>query len=106
MATRRHTITGGPSKFDLMTSQYLGDWKHRQSVVFTLVNSHTISNEDRYFVIGSSEERYFVINGAEREDGTGESWLIKGWSADTAQGIKFIGCYSTQTRKGWIEYQD
>lgn len=68
MATQREfTITGGPSKFDLMISLFYGGTHQRMGVHFQLDNPGVSGAEVNVF-----------IDQIQREDGSGESWNISG----------------------------
>lgn len=92
---RRDNIVNGPSKFDLMLTLFDGDSSHRRTVAFLLENPETEP------WCGSLN---FVINKVEREDGSGENWLFRGYSSDTDKNLPVKGLFSTRTRKGWIEF--
>lgn len=65
MSSKVYDIVAGPSKFDLMASLFMGDFRDRKPVVF-----HVMQN-------GRSVPPFVVhINGVDREDGSGESWCF------------------------------
>ncbi len=88
-------ITNGASKFDLMLALF--DHKSERRVVdFTLLGF-----EGQVFQAG--------IAAVEAEDGSGESWLIKGTLIDHRVPEKkhhmFKGYFRTDKRTGWLELQ-
>jgi hypothetical protein len=80
-------IVGGPSKYDLMVSLFTIT-PARVSVVFRTKNHGDFTA---------------CINGARWEDGSGESWIIEGYSVHTA-GARFTGYFSTKDRRGHIKF--
>lgn len=91
-------ITDGPSKFDLMVALFDGDCRHRRMVRFSLEDPEA---SPKY---GDIPDHEFVINGFTREDGSGESWNFTGYYPGSSQGAPCKGTFSTQIRKGWIEF--
>ena len=94
---RRHQIVNGPSWGDMMFSQWHGNSKGRHSVQFRVDWGERIPT-----VSGNTDLFAVIINGADREDGSGESWIFRGYAGRD----KVSGYYSTRTRKGWIEFVD
>jgi len=91
---QRLEIVNGPSKFDLMTSLFHGktEDQHRQ-VQFEVKDAD-----------GRKASKAVTIGGVEREDGSGESWLIHGYMmVVNVPWRRITGYYSSRTRKGWIE---
>jgi len=91
---QRFLIVNGPSKWDLMLALLDGDCTSRRRVVFSLQ-----SEKNKSMPVPDQE---FIINGIDREDGSGEGWLIRGIS--TAPHDKRMQAYfSTKTRHGWLK---
>jgi hypothetical protein len=97
------TIVGGPSKFDLMVSLF-GTNREKRTVYFDVVGP----------VSGIRVSAEFVIAAVEREDGSGESWLIQGWrltryvqnrewAIRTEELVPFKGYFSTKSRRGHLK---
>lgn len=96
----RHIIKKGPSKFEMMVGHYHGDSRHQQTVDFIVIpDGHT-----------KSTKLSVIINSAEREDGSGESWMIRGYiaqaffssSVDYRVERNFEAYYRTDKREGWF----
>jgi len=89
---RQYPIDKGPDKFMLMTSQWHGDSRERILVKFRLVK-------------GSGAWVDVIINCAEREDGSGENWLLKGYIVDSpgSYGPQFEAFFSIRNRNGWMK---
>jgi len=88
----RHSITNGPSKWDLSIGLLDGDQDHRRSVRFGLDEDKT-----KCHFIG-----VVTINSLVREDGSGENWLFTGHDGSKS----VIGSFSTKTRTGWVDYAE
>ncbi len=89
-------ILEGPSKFDLMLAIFDGGSDRRREVTFTVAQR----GHHAY-----REQIVTLIDGADREDGSSENWLIKGWHLVTPSQWKSIGgYYNTKTRRGWLAY--
>lgn len=85
-------IEDGPSKFDLMLAFFDNTASKTRTVCFGLTglnNAYTEAN----------------ITGLDFEDGSGDSWLFRGYTKLGDLQYKVKGYYSTKTRKGWIEYK-
>ena len=91
-------IIDGPSKGKLKIALFDGDIQNRHIVKFTLDDGLQLN---------------ILINGADREDGSGESWNITGNihsravsknAAMKASGESFEMYFSTQNRKGMITF--
>jgi len=95
---RRFDIVDGPSKWNFAVSLFDGGSRGRRVVSFALKSS----DSQTPFPL------CFLINGAEREDGSGENWLFKGYSCSDAAKMVCAGrgFFSLQTRKGRIELED
>lgn len=92
-------ITGGPSQFELMVSQYHGAYQSRHAVKFKLRPEGPKVTELMKIL---NLDKFFFINGSDREDGSGTKWLIRGITA--AEGNKAMkGFYDTEARQGWLE---
>lgn len=99
MTAIRSDITQGPSKFELMMALFDRKVVNTRGVEFKLKGENNIS-------------AHVIINGVEVEDGSGESWIFKGYvkgmspalqSGDRSTPSTCYGWYRTDTRKGWIE---
>ena len=90
MSTQCFEIIGGPSKFDLMLCLFDNNIPDRQRMAgFVLSGLGNFPHD-------------FIINGVEREDGSGEKWLIRGVrNGRSAEQMK--GYYNTQNRRGRLE---
>lgn len=100
MTAIRSTITQGPSKFDLSIALFDRKPVNTRSVELTLGDGRVVQ---------------LVINGVEVEDGSGESWIFKGYlrrihprpghepSTVPAPPSNCFGYYRTDTRRGWLE---
>lgn len=102
MTTIRADIIQGPPKFELMLALFDRKVVNTRSVEFKLAGGNNIS-------------AHVVINGVEVEDGSGESWIFKGYvrriSMHPEESVppppsNCYGFYRTDTRKGWIELLD
>lgn len=95
-------IIRGPSKFDLMTSLFVGEARERLS--FRLhIGDNRLMDSDCNVVRG---EVNVVINGAERTDGSGESWHVLGYVVGCdAKYRTIIGDYNTHTRTGQLTFK-
>lgn len=83
------SITGGPSKFDLMVSLFEGNPKVRKTVSFKLE--------------GLRREIQVAITGVQQEDGSGESWNIEGWvMGEFRANVKAY--YSSRSRSGHFRF--
>lgn len=80
-------IVNGPSKFDLMVSLFS-----------TKPASHPV-----LFKTKNHGDFTATITGVRWEDGSGESWIIEGYSA-LAAGARFTGYFSTKDRRGHIKF--
>jgi predicted ATPase len=80
-------IMNGPSKFDLMVSLFT-TVPVRVPVLFKTENHGDFSA---------------IITGVRWEDGSGESWIIEGYSVFAA-GARFTGYFSTKDRRGHIKF--
>lgn len=84
-------LTGGPSKYDLMLALFDGRGNEQRLVTFSLQH------------IGEIEVR---IMGVDREDGSAESWVFKGYAESFAQPgpNKVEGYFHTQRRHGHVRF--
>lgn len=126
MATRQN-IVNGPSKFDLMTALFKGDFQNRENVVFILKQEVPVPAPTTPDTTGgrkvidqivavrarktgeNGDAITILINSVEREDGSGEEWSFKGYqrmsSGDSRSG-EVRGHYSTKSRSGWISHNE
>lgn len=92
MATQRFEVLGGPSKFDLMLCLFDNNIPDRQRTAGFLLDGLGKFVND------------FIINGVEREDGSGEKWMLTGVRVVNGRIAGHMrGYYNTQTRRGWLE---
>lgn len=103
-SAQQQTIVDGPSKWDLIMS-----FADRQIVNTRKVRIRT--EEGRHYEL--------VLNSLAHEDGSGESFLIRGYSHEVDKDVPagriaargsvpnptrgFSGYFHTKTRKGWIK---
>jgi hypothetical protein len=102
MATEKRQVIDGPSKYDLMVALFneVNDVKRRHKVVFT-----TTAAEGSPVTFKLTA----VIEGVMREDGTGESWCINGYTVPSHPSVRvqtFTGHFSTQSRQGHLHFTD
>ncbi len=81
-------IVNGPSKFDIMVSLFEGQIAVRKFVTF---------QDDREM------DYKIIISCIEREDGSGESWIFKGFDVELQKHVE--GYYSSKNRTGHIKIQ-
>jgi hypothetical protein len=84
------TISGGPSKYDLMLGLFDRECNRPRPVYFKLQipgRSHPQGMELHVESVGI-------------EDGSGESWIVSG--SDWKNNVKYKLYYSTQTRTGTV----
>jgi len=82
-------LVSGPSKFDLMTALFV--WKpERHEVIFVTRDGTKIRAH---------------IGGCSAEDGSGESWNLRGYGQLSGEGdwFGFEAYFRTSDRKGWIK---
>lgn len=84
------SVTGGPSKFDLMLSLFDGNKDSRRTVEFKLE--------------GVRLPIVVAITMVEREDGPGESWNFQGHLTNYHRGFDVRGHYFSNSRKGYITF--
>ncbi len=97
--TTQTSIIYGPSKFDLMISLFEGNPVPRKKVEFS-INTGMTTSAPAGKKLSMTEKLELAITGVEQEDGSGESWLFKGYSEKYQ---KASGYYNSQTRKGWVK---
>jgi len=89
-------VLQGPSKFDLMTAVFVGQSDAQIRVKFGVQpygdKKSTFPNH-----MTVCEAR---ILGVEREDGSGERWIVKGYLYFKNDSAAFSGYYTTQDRTG------
>ena len=87
---KRFSIVKGPSKFDLMLSLFDGNKEPRRTVELHL--------EEARAPIA------IAITAIEQENGSGESWIFKGYLTNYRRGFAVSGFYSSSGRKGFINF--
>ncbi len=92
----RHNIKTGPSKFELLLA---------------LFDSRQVNTRKVEFRTDADTLYDAVITSVEREDGSGESWNIRGYLSEKKPGAKipspstnFEGYFRTDTRKGSLKF--
>lgn len=93
----RFNITDGPSMWSLILALYDGNCAHRREVAFSIQDPQQEPEELSLPPISC------VINGTEREDGSSDNWLFKGYYPGSAKTTPVHGFFSIKNRKGWIE---
>lgn len=88
----RFSIEDGPSKFDLMAALFDG-----KKVIITLRDAAPPTT-------GRMRLPEVYVRSVEIEDGSRESWLIKGWCSGPSGSREFTGYFDSRTRKGWMEF--
>lgn len=90
----QYMISKGPDKARLIVSQWHGDRTERIPVKF------------KVFKDGGSCWVDLIVNGADREDGSGENWLLKGYVLQSGGsfGQRFEAFFSIGTRGGWMKF--
>lgn len=103
MTANMLTISQGPSKYDLSLA---------------LFDRKPVNTRDVELKLEDDTVVHLVINGVEIEDGSGESWIFKGYlrrlrprpGSDLptvpAPPSNCFGYYRTDTRKGWLRLVD
>ncbi len=99
----RFNIVNGPSMWKLMLSLFDGDSRERRWVRFSLEDPKIKLN------VGPSVDLDVLVDGVDREGIDGESWSFEGSGSyvDLNGRIVRLSCkgfFSTQTRKGWVEF--
>lgn len=101
----QHQITGGPSKFDLMLALFDGNSEHRRLVAFRTKEEFPGTALPPAFY-----QVQVIVNKIEREDGSGENWLVAGevlanWLLPKKPEVwmTFRAFYRTIQRQGWLE---
>lgn len=87
-----YRLATGPSKLNLMLSLFDGS---------PVEGTQRILN----FITESGRQFNVRISGVDREDGSGESWIIRGYNASHSASNQWYSCngyYNTQTRKGHL----
>lgn len=105
MSTTRFDIVNGPSRETLIDAfKYAFDKTTKVKLKFSVALGYT-PDHSLYFPMNIGEIK---ILGIEHEDGSGESFNIKGTCVantaehEPAKPRKFEACYSAKTRKGSI----
>jgi len=99
MANEPIHIEEGPDRWDLLTSLGEGNASPRKTVRFKVANGHTGTSPFEIIEV--------AITGLDQEDGSGHSWLFRGYrkGRDPNRG-KIHGLYSTANRTGWYARGD
>lgn len=93
-------IKNGPSKFDLMVSLLDGDSTSRKTVEIEYGNRPESP-------IQIKRKINIRIDSLEREDGSGENWIFKGYQVTEIEGLRRVeGYYALRTRTGHIRFFD
>ena len=90
--TTHHDIHQGPPKFDLMLALFDRN-PNTRNVDFRIGGDRNVTT-------------LVIITGVELEDGSGESWIFKGYVQNTSMSKQCRGWYRTDSRRGWIEFLD
>ncbi|MDO8601658.1 MAG: hypothetical protein Q7R62_00795 [bacterium] len=87
-------IVNGPSKFDLMVALFYGSGleKTRPEVTFEIGAG------------GETRRVSCIINSISREDGSGESWNIQGYTPHEEPWMDFRAYFTTSVRQGHIRF--
>lgn len=91
-----YTIVNGPSKWDLHLAFFDKIGNNRRPVTFTMKEGGPAG-----CWVGK-----VVINALEWEDGSGESWVFKGYTTFLSVKNSVRGHFITSERKGWIEFEE
>jgi hypothetical protein len=110
MSTKLHfIITGGPTDYQLVDAlKYAYDKDNPHKVVFTMRKSDEKHTDNISEPLPSDIRRPVTITALEHEDGSGYSFILKGFMSilphesrySTLYGIS--GCYNTKTNKGYL----
>lgn len=103
-------VTKGPSKADLQTALFHGATEQQIRITFMLkATEETVAkrhlSDDLRLATRFVEAR---LLGVEREDGSGESWILKGYltfkggQPDKDQTVAFTGYYTSKHRTGYF----
>ncbi len=92
-----HYIVEGPSKHDLFVSLGYGTTETQIRVRFGITM-------DPNRMISGATVHEVRITGLTREDGSGESWLVRGYIRMRPGGQEFecSGCYCIRDRSGYL----
>ncbi|MDD5342677.1 MAG: hypothetical protein PHI73_05100 [Patescibacteria group bacterium] len=101
MANPVISISGGPSKFDLMTALFADDRKHQHTVWFTVDASAEAVNIPEPVFDGRIEA---MVIGCRRANRNGDSWEIEGsYFEKNHRSRRFKALYVTTHRHGVFE---
>lgn len=105
-------ISAGPSKKDLEDSLFLGDFSSRKEVTFTMrAGDKAVIHSGVAFGTSDITRIVLRVGGVDREDGSGESWVVRGY-VTSVDGHKVRGgasiefYYSSKTRQGVIVFDN
>ncbi|MFC1663335.1 hypothetical protein ACFL04_04215 [Patescibacteria group bacterium] len=105
MASWQLEVIDGPSKFDVLISLFVGK-NHEQKRVEFKTGPRGWNSDGSDFAV-KPESIFPVILGMEREDTSGECWILKGRSIDKNGAHMHIINFDFRNRKGRIEnYKD
>lgn len=93
-------ISNGPGKWDLMVSLADNTFENPRYALFA-VDVPADATNPRNAPLCMTEV-LVCLNALEREDGSGNNWLFKGFNPKSGQKIE--GYFNLQTRKGWIKF--
>jgi hypothetical protein len=106
MATKnkKRTIDGGPNVYDFQAAIFDNTPQHERYVIFMIANAVTLSSGE--FL--QPQPCVATITGVDIQDSS--KGYLAFWGKTVEGGSfkkdsKINGQYSTQTRKGWIEFQ-
>ncbi len=92
------TIVNGPSRWDFAISLFEGEASRQKELKFTL--------EDRTRTNRPVNIVRVRLTGVEREDGSGDKWLFKGYYRLGAVSSKLHGYFDLERRLGWATLED
>lgn len=90
-------VTDGPSKFDLMAALFASTGRNTITVKFTI--QQRIPGTAK--ASGAPQAIEVNIGSVEREDGSGQSWIVGGMANE---GRRFACYFDSRTRSGWLAY--
>jgi hypothetical protein len=98
--SKQHNLCNGPDKHAFETCLFFGDNRNRVTVYFELGDKKKGQNQFQV-----------IINSAQREDGSGQSWLFNGYVVSGRDmdgtlklGPRYEAYYNFKNRQGWIRF--